>query len=415
MAALCLPVGCAKKAPPVQTQTKTWMDPGRPVINLGAATTRPAPLPEPRIIEDDIPAGPGAATQPAADMPRKGTLVYACRYARPEVLKEAIEGLISPEGSIQASSTLNTLIISDNITDVRTVLKTLQAIDRDIPQLLVEARVVEVTADSDLEYEISHMLNIQSDGSFFQGGTGRPTGVDLNTPGPTPTENQGGLLTIRPWYNDGDYLQQFVRLLMTRGKGRILSSPNLLVAPGTEASIITGEEVPIQSSQIVSGSLSTNTQFKRVGIKLRVSLLQLTGDTARIEIQPEVSTVTRYTETAPGVSNPIIAIRNVSSTLSMKDGEVLTVGGLLRDEDRQVIRGVPGLMDLPALGILFQSRRHQKVKTQLIFFLRIHILADGAPQTIRVHKPGSAMDMLEDSAGLVDPDTKPKRAKEEQK
>jgi type II secretory pathway component GspD/PulD (secretin) len=411
LAAVWLGGGCTRKQPPApQEPPRVWMDGGRPIEELTAATTRPAPLPEPLIIEDEVVTGPGATTQPATqptvDVPRKGTLIYVCRHARSETLKEAVEGLISPEGSIQASSTLNTLIISDNIADVRMVLKALQAIDRSVPQLLVEARVVEVTLDSDLEYEIEHLLNINAPNAFFQGSKERPSKIDLNTPGPTPTENQGGLLTIRPWYSNGDYLQEFVRLLMTRGKGRILSSPNLLVAPGTEASIITGEEVPIQSSQVVSGSLSTSTQFKRVGIKLRVQLLQLTGDTARLEIQPEVSTVTRFTETAPGVSNPIIAIRNVSSTLSMKDGEVLTVGGLLRDEDREVIRGVPGLMDVPVVGLLFQSRRHQKVKTQLIFFLRIHILADGAAGSIRVHKPGSAMDLLEEKAGIVEPEAK---------
>jgi general secretion pathway protein D len=375
-------------------------------------------MPEPRIIEEDeasaAPPGLPATTQPegfattqptesvAAATVRKGTLIYTCRYARTEVLKDAVEGLISPEGSVQASPALNTLIITDSLETVRSVLKVLQEIDRPVPQLLVEARVLEITLDSDLEYEVEHLLNIPASdqNSFFQ-----TSSLTLATPGAQPTIGQGAKITIRPWYDNGKYLQEFIRLLITKDKAKILSSPNLLVSAGNEASIITGEEVPIQSSQVVAGSLSTNTQFKRVGIKLRVNLQQITNDTAKLEINPEVSTVTGYTKAeGQGVSNPVIAVRNIASTLSMKDGEVLTVGGLLRDENRETVRGVPLLMDVPYLGLLFQSRRHQKVKTQLIFFMRIHILSDGSPYTTRVYKPGSTMDRIEDKTGIVLPE-----------
>jgi len=99
------------------------------------------------------------------------------------------------------------------------------------------------------------------------------------------------------------------------------------------------------------------------------------------------------------VSNPIIAVRNVRSTLSMKNGQVLTVGGLLRNETRKVIRKVPWLGDIPGLGLLFQSIRDQSVNTQLIFFLRVNILPEGRPYTITYHRPGVAMEGIEDLQG----------------
>jgi len=191
---------------------------------------------------------------------------------------------------------------------------------------------------------------------------------------------------------------------VTRGKAKILSSPNLIVSAGTEASIITGQEVPVQSSFLSGGSVANNTQFKRVGIKLRVLLQQIADDTARIEINPEVSTVTGFTAATDQVpANPIIAIRNVTSILSLKDGEILTVGGLLQNEARQQIRGVPLLSDIPGIGLLFQSRRNTLNRTQLIFFLRVNILEEGRAYETRVHTPGEGMEMLDKTSGFETP------------
>ncbi len=348
------------------------------LINARSAEP-PAPPPEPKI----IPQG------------EKSTLVYTARHARTTVLRDAISGLLNPDGTIQDSTPLNALIIQDQSDIIDNILTVLQTLDIPTPQLLVEARVVEVTLTDDLEYEITHTLSIPtSPGALFQN-----SDITLKVPG-TPTANQGAELHIRPWASADIKLDNFIRLLETKGKANILSSPNVIVAPGTEASIITGEEVPIQSTTVVSGSLTTNTVFKRVGIKLRVSLQQLTSDTARLEINPEVSTVTGYTEVSSGVSNPIISLRNVSSTVSLKDGEVLTIGGLLQNDSNLTTRGIPGLQDIPNAGVLFQSRRLTKNKTQLIFFLRVHILPEGMPGAVRLHNPGEGMQQFT-------PDTQP--------
>lgn len=391
---------------------QTWVDQDVPISALaGPPSTQPIAMPEPRIIypdgeeeeEDGVATTQPIEVDPLVPVRRTATLIYPSRHVRSEILGEAVEGLISPEGSIQSSPSLNSLVISDDRANVASVLKVLKELDRPLAQLLVETRVIEVRVDNDLEYEIRHALNIPDDGedaNFL-----RDSGIDFRTPGAEVIENQGAQFVVRPWFHDGQYLEQAIRVLLKRGKARILSSPNLLVSPGTEASIITGEEVPVLSTQVVAGSLSTNTQFKRVGIKLRVSLLQMTGDAARIEINPEVSTVTRFTQPGDQIpSNPIIAIRSVNSTLTMKDGEILTVGGLLTDSDRLSLRGIPLLMDIPGLGLLFQSRRHQVEKTQLIFFLRIHILNEGSTYAARVHRPGSSMERIEEKSGIVLPD-----------
>ena len=351
---------------------------------------------------DDDPATPDLASRPAVRPPRlpppkvipdgeKATLIYPCRHAETETLRAAVEVLLSPEGAVHASPALNALVVSDKAALVKSLLEVLNELDAPASQLLVEARVVEVSATRDLEYEIRHQFTVDPGRGTFL----RDSDVALGVPG-AATANQGLDVGLRIFNENGKQLESFMRLLNTRGRARILSSPNLIVAPGEEASIITGEEVPVQSSTIAGGSITTATQFKRVGIKLRVTLLQLTDDTARLEINPEVSTVTGFTAAAEGQpANPIIAIRNVTSTLSLKDGEMLTVGGLLRNEKRRATRGVPILEDIPVAGLLFQSRLDSMVRTQLIFFLRVRIISSGEAEAIRAHRPGAGLEVLD--------------------
>lgn len=383
-------VGCANKEPP-GSRTRVEVTNGsayqQPMRRLASTmpTSRPA-APQAKLIEEG----------------ERSTLIYPCKFAMTEVLGASIEGLLSPEGTVSISPALNNVIVADRAQNVRSIMNVLDEIDRPVAQLLVEARIVEVAVDSDLEYEIEHILSraTENGASVIQGGTGG----NFNTPGGSPGDGQGILGNLRLWESDGDSLDTFIRLLVTRGKAKILSSPNLIVSAGTEASIITGQEVPVQSSFSTGGSVATNTQFKRVGIKLRVLLQQIANDTARVEINPEVSTVTGFTAaTAQVPANPIIAIRNVTSILSLKDGEILTVGGLLQNETRQTVRGIPLLSDIPGIGLLFQSRRNTKNRTQLIFFLRVNILEEGRTYETRIHRPGDGMQLLDRAAGLTVP------------
>jgi type II secretory pathway component GspD/PulD (secretin) len=349
-------------------------DPATPDL-ASRVTTQPSRLPPPKI----IPEG------------EKSTLIYPCRHAETETLRAAVEVLLSPEGAVHASPALNALVVSDKTAVVKSLLEVLEELDAPANQLLVEARVVEVSASRDLEYEMKHAWTTVAGRSTFL----QNSAVDLAVPG-SSNPGQGLDVALRVWDDDGKKFDSFLRLLNSRGRARILSSPNLVVAPGEEASIITGEEVPVQSSTIAGGSITNATQFKRVGIKLRVSLLQLTNDTARLEINPEVSTVTGFTAASQGqAANPIIAIRNVTSTLSLKDGEMLTVGGLLRNEKRRTTRGIPILEDVPVAGLLFQSRLDSMVRTQLIFFLRVRIISSGEAEAIRAHRPGAGLEVLD--------------------
>jgi general secretion pathway protein D len=364
-------LGCqTPAAETARSGSSGFFDPNIADLIYSHAATAPAPV-EPAILQQGD----------------KSTLVYTPRHARSEVLKDAIAGMLNPDGTAQESTALNALIVQDQKEVVSNVLAVLKQLDIPTPQLLVEARVVEVTVDDDLEYEITHTLTVAVADDFIQS-----SNITLKVPGAAPTEGQGAQVNIRPWASADVRLDNFIRLLQTRGKAHVLSSPNIIVAPGTEASINTGQEVPIINQSTVGGAISNSTTFKRVGIKLRVNLQQITHNTARLEINPEVSNVIGYTQVAGSLPVPVISLRNVSSTVSLANGETLTIGGLLQDEHQTTTRGIPLLQDIPLAGYLFQSIRNQTTRTQLIFFLRVHILPEGAPNDTLLHKPGASLE-----------------------
>jgi general secretion pathway protein D len=271
---------------------------------------------------------------------------------------------------------------------------------------LVEARLVEVIMDNDLEIEMNHLFTQNSSKGLVQGSE-----IDLGTPGNAPLVTQGLLANIRPWSstNGLSKLDSFFRALINEGKATILSSPNVVVSSGGQTSIITGEEVPIFSSTVSGGTIQVSTTFKQVGVKLRVKVLQIAGDTAEIEVNPEVSAVTGSSTGPSGATSPILAVRQMRATLRLHDREVLSIGGLVREEDRESIRKTPILGDIPLLGMLFRSRRKSRSRTQLLFFLRVHILDEGVSGAARIHIPGRGMEQINHE--LVTPPEKEKKEK----
>ena len=318
--------------------------------------------------------------------------IYPCRYRAPDDLRQAIMGLISMEGTIELGTNLNSLIISENEDQARLLLALLERLDKPRHQLLVEARVIEVTLERDFETELKYLFKTESD-SFLQNSE-----IALDTPSSAALTSQGMLLNLLPVAtSDGKTLETFVRLLLERGNGRILSSPNVLVTEGTQAFIHTGEELPIFSTTTSGGTVQVSNEFKSVGVKLRVRPVRVSGDMVEMEILPEVSAVTGFQTGPEGSSAPVVAQRQIQATLRMHDGEIVTIGGLLQEETRRTVRKIPLVGDIPWVGKLFQSYRKEDSQTHLIFLLRVHILTEGDAYTTRVHRPGDSLQQFDEN------------------
>ena len=303
---------------------------------------------------------------------------YRCKHVRSVTLRKVIESFLTPGGTVADSDEADIVVVADVKENIERLKDIAQNIDQPVPLVLVEARIVELTVDSDFEKELS-MAYAQVDPSGES--WIRDISAVMGTPGANPNTDQGLLFNLTPPISapggQTRSLSIFLRYLESRGKARILSAPSLVLRRGAEGSIITGEEVPILTQTVTSGSISTSTEFKSVGIKLRVLPLMVADGRVRLEINPEVSTVTGFSNAGEGVANPIIAVRNAKTELEVLSGHLISIGGLMRDEQREVHRQVPLLGSIPLLGELFRSTRLERVQTQLVIFLTIRVLANG--------------------------------------
>ncbi|MGB0258617.1 MAG: type II secretion system protein GspD [Coraliomargarita sp.] len=315
----------------------------------------------------------------------KEIVIYDCNYVQASTLRRVLEEFITSEGMVAESTESDQLVVSDRTSNIPQLRSIIERLDKPVPQILVEARIVELNIESDLEKEvdlfyedITETITPDGDPLFLR----RAVGSKLGVPGAAPTVDQGGIVDAQIWDNGSESLNVFIRYLETNGKAKILSAPNLIIQRGKEGSIVTGEEVPILSQTTSSGGVTTSTEFKSVGIKLSVKPTMISGDRVRIEVNPEVSTVIGFS-TAGDVSNPIIAVRQARTELEVKDGQLISMAGLLQSTDRDTERRTPGLSEVPLLGAFFKSNRDQSTQTQLIIFLNIKILEFGEETIIQ--------------------------------
>jgi len=149
-----------------------------------------------------------------------------------------------------------------------------------------------------------------------------------------------------------------------------------------EAEIHVGQNVPFVTGQYTNtGSANTSTspfqtiQREDVGIKLKVTPQINEGNAIQLQIEQEVSSLTRSTvATADVVTNK----RTIKTSVMVEDGKMVVLGGLISDELQQVTQKVPVLGDIPVLGALFRSESVEKVKRNLMIFLHPVIVRDDA-------------------------------------
>jgi len=307
----------------------------------------------------------------------KEVYIYDCQYIQASNLRRVLEEFISSDGMVAESAESDQLVMSDTPENLAALKGIITRLDKPVPQILVEARIVELNVDSDLEKEVDLFYeNIGTDLLTGELALVDEVGTKLGVAGAAPNTGQGGIVNSQIWDQGSESLNLFIRYLETNGKAKILSAPNLIIQRGKEGSIVTGREVPILSQTTSSGGVTTSTEFKSVGIKLNVKPTMIAGDRIRLEVNPEVSTVIGFS-VAGEVSNPIIAVRQARTELEVRDGQLISMAGLLQSTDRDTKRRTPVFSKVPLLGTLFKSDRRQSEQTQLIIFLNIKILKFG--------------------------------------
>jgi general secretion pathway protein D len=177
--------------------------------------------------------------------------------------------------------------------------------------------------------------------------------------------------------NNGTLFGVILTALAEDVQSNVLSTPHIMTMDNELANISVGQEVPITTGEVVGADLVNpfrTVERKDVGVQLEVRPQITEGDTVRLVIRQEVSSILGPVSAAS--SELIFNKREITTTVMVDDGEIIVLGGLIEDDERISLQKVPFLGDIPGIGRLFRSESRSRAKTNLMVFIRPTIVRD---------------------------------------
>jgi len=342
--------------------------------------------------------------RPFAEVPPERSVhVYTLKNIKAEEIAKVIRGLaakpaarnrrakrhskeLSGQIQILSDKRTNSLIITATDSDFKILKGVIEKLDLKSRQVYVEAVILEVTADKFQEF-----------GSDISAGLVTGTGAV-----PIAGEfNSFDLVTAAGLVNDslvgslGNInIRTILRALQSSSDINILSTPQILTSDKQKAEIVVAQNVPFPGaqSQTVGGNVQTTIERKDVGIILRLTPNILDDHRVELDVYQEISSVVESVVTSGGNDlGPTTKKRSASTTIIVKSGQTVVIGGLIRDNLITIDRKIPLLGDIPLIGWLFRFKSKRVEKTNLMIFLTPHIVLDEKKlEEIRLEKTESA-------------------------
>ena len=326
------------------------------------------------------------------------TQVTYLRYADAKEVAEILKGLAesiqkdqkSPDAGavrIQPAESSNAVVINAPPAMQASFKSVISQLDVRRAQVLVEALVVEVNDENARDLGISWITNPD----YATDPDGGPVGL-VNTLGRLKLADavaDGSLTagTLSPGLSFGFYkggeLRAALRALATNTRTNILSTPTVVALDHQEANLLVGQNVPFKTGQAATAASGTDNPFttierKDIGVTLKITPHINQGDAITLEIEQSTENI------APAVTDASDIVTNkteIKTRALIRDGEVLVIGGLIRDSQQNSASKVPLLGDIPGLGALFRSTGKDNTKANLMVFIHPVILKDEAQST----------------------------------
>ena len=326
------------------------------------------------------------------------TRVFYLHYAKAKEMATVLSGLgksiIDSKGKakgaaaqassrihVQADESTNALVVSASSDVMREFESIIRQLDIRRAQVMVKAIIAEISEDKSAEFGVNW--------ASYSPDSYSPVGIiDLDgslsaTAGQIAAGNPpsiiGTMLGFGSVSSSGAGFVGLLQAIKGDADSNILSTPTLVTLDNEEAEIIVGKNVPFVTGSFTGTSTSASNPFQTikredVGLSLKIKPQINEGDSIRMEITQEVSSVNLSSETA---SDIITNKRSLKTTVMVDDGQLLVLGGLLDESMQESDKRVPGLGDIPGLGWLFSFKKSSKVKRDLTMFLHPRIIREG--------------------------------------
>jgi general secretion pathway protein D len=258
---------------------------------------------------------------------------------------------------------------------IKAVLETLDTVPS---QILLQVLIAEIRLSEGAEMGLEYYTKSGSGDNYRS-----LFGYDSNlggTPGDPLAATSGGGMKYMLFNKNDDNKYVYLRAAANTGNFKILSSPQLAAVSGTAASIDVGEDIPIITRTVSDGSggvTSTNNevQYRKTGILLKITPQVTKGGLITMDLSQEVSQ--RGEDVAIGGSTyPSFIDRQMTTSLSIRDGGTIIVGGIIQERERQALRSVPLVAKIPLLASLFGLNTFEKDRTELLIMITASVISE---------------------------------------
>jgi type IV pilus assembly protein PilQ len=295
-----------------------------------------------------------------------------------KLLTDEKQRLLSKRGSVAVDVRTNQLFVQDTPARLEDVRRMLQRIDVPVPQVLIEARIVEADDDFSrnlgVRFGFGRITNEAAVGGQNIFGTLPGTNVAVNPINVNlPAAGLNG-------FNPGQFNLTLFNSSLTRlvnlelnaleadGRGKVISSPRVITADKVKATIEQGTEIPYQQA---TSSGATSVAFRKAVLKLEV--------TPQITPEGAIFLDVKVNKDSPGVittAGPAIDTKNVQTQVLVENGGTVVLGGIYEQTDRTTVTKVPLLGDLPVVGYLFKNTAQTNDRTELIIFITPRVISE---------------------------------------
>jgi hypothetical protein len=279
---------------------------------------------------------------------------------------------------IAANERLNAIILRDTADRVKVAEKLIEVNDKARSEVVVDVELMQINSSKLRElgvsmdpYQIGFTLDGEQvdggDDGGTDGGTGRSSGSIVRLSDLEFLDSSSWLVTIP------SFLVDFVK---ENTDAHVLAKPQLRISEGEKANLVIGDKVPIpvtsfNTANTIGGNIVplTSFQYTDVGITINIEPRVHHNNEVTLKVGVEISNISGNV----GLQ-PINGTRHIDTTIRLKDGETNFLAGLIRTDEIQSDKGVPGLSDIPVIGRLFGRKSNQLQRTDIVLTLTPHII-----------------------------------------
>lgn len=317
------------------------------------------------------------------------TITRRLQYARAADVAQVISSTIRGDTRVATDERINAVIVSGGKDILEEIEKLIDTIDTPVHQVMMEAKIVEVNSEASRRIGFNWQAGNQEDGLVPFGGTDSDHGIPIfstkeyfaNNPDSALYQGglgdgQGSLFGLGDFYRQSLLFRATFAALENRGETKVLSNPKISAMNGQEAMITVGRTV------IYPGGADQPPSERDVGIMLSITPRINDDGYVTVDAEPEVSVVEGWSDDG---RFPRIGTRHARTTVRVRDGEEILIGGLIEDHEDNSSNRIPLLGRLPVVGNLFRTRSRSSDSLELIILITPHIIA----QTIDAVSPAS--------------------------